>query len=73
MSAPPLPDRYLTLDAYIRHFDDWSSSITADVCESDLDHHSPKKTGLLDQHGVPIMRVPASVPFGFIPPAKAGK
>ena len=33
--------------------------------------HVPVKTGLLDQHGVPIYRLPASIHAGFVLPRPA--
>jgi len=39
-------------------------SVTADVCQ-EMDK-SPVKTGLLDASGVPLYRMPETVPFGFV-------
>jgi hypothetical protein len=54
--------RYVTA-AYIKHFGVYETAITADsVSESD---QPPIKTGLLNAQGVPLYRVPDTIPLGF--------
>lgn len=51
----------------------WSEGITPQpivVHEADA---RPQETGLLDQHGTKIYRVPRRHPIGFCPPGQGGE
>jgi hypothetical protein len=54
--------RYVTA-AYVRQFGYYETAVTADsVFEVES---GPVKTGLLNDKGVPLYRVPETVPLGF--------
>lgn len=58
--------RYVTRDAPPAAYYDDETPLLGSTITVYAEEREPVRTGLVDQHGTPIFRVPERIPFGFV-------